>query len=561
MFIIRTSRFTIAALESKIESYEKEIKQLQKALDKSDKYIAELESKSKQDNSKQNRPIFTKENINSQEKQSMNAIISKTNNMNSSKFSKPDINSRNDPKIVKFSEKIDTIPNSCNNSITSPPTANISNKQHVIITNDKFYGSPSKSASTTPISGPGPAQPIVPPSSLMSFTDRLKKSSINTPNNASSFDLEAPSPLSQSLISTVNQSSHNITAYNENLNQNQNHQFLFSPMKRLRLDEITLERPSFYADESVNNTTSNLNEVSPVRILDMDSKKTIIKSPSKNLYHANIKNKDSENDYEMSSELLSSKKQQSLSESSALLNASTSEFIDCIQLLNEAEKKVQTKQASPTTLAKMNMAGINSNYYASSSSSSTASSIQSNQNSGIGNMMQHNNIINNNNNNNNSNSYNTENFHSYGLSDKYFRPATLFDNNNCLQNDNTSSRGSNHSSTSPSSCSSGNSLSATIPTGASSLISSIGVSSSSSLHSFSNGNMSNSNMSFLNPSSNGSFQLKKIPSFEQNMNNQNNNYQINTNNKNEIQSNQNTGYAQNSAVNRSRSVEPLYRNS
>ncbi len=38
-----SNRYTVAALETKIESYEKEIKQLQKALDKSDRYIADLE--------------------------------------------------------------------------------------------------------------------------------------------------------------------------------------------------------------------------------------------------------------------------------------------------------------------------------------------------------------------------------------------------------------------------------------------------------------------------------------------------------------------------------------
>lgn len=38
-----SSKYAVAALETKVESYEKEVKQLQKALEKSDKYIAELE--------------------------------------------------------------------------------------------------------------------------------------------------------------------------------------------------------------------------------------------------------------------------------------------------------------------------------------------------------------------------------------------------------------------------------------------------------------------------------------------------------------------------------------
>lgn len=41
------NRPNVSALESKLENYEKEVKNLQLALDKSDKYIAELETKQK----------------------------------------------------------------------------------------------------------------------------------------------------------------------------------------------------------------------------------------------------------------------------------------------------------------------------------------------------------------------------------------------------------------------------------------------------------------------------------------------------------------------------------
>ena len=54
-----SSKYAVAALETKVESYEKEVKQLQKALEKSDKYIAELE---RSDFMKNNRNCPQKEN-------------------------------------------------------------------------------------------------------------------------------------------------------------------------------------------------------------------------------------------------------------------------------------------------------------------------------------------------------------------------------------------------------------------------------------------------------------------------------------------------------------------
>ena len=194
---------------------------------------------------------------------------------------------KNELKIVKFAEKVDHIPT----ALLSPPSitsnmATMASKQ-AVISNDKFYGSPSKMQ-------PPPSTP--PPvhsqsnsgsvSGLMSFSDRLKKNSISV----SKYELEAPSPLSQSLNGNNNAfgtgcietqslinydsvSHHAATQHNTRCNsttsnvnssssQSQSHpphQFLFSPMKRLRLEEVTLEKPSFNGEDTLNNTT-NMNE-------------------------------------------------------------------------------------------------------------------------------------------------------------------------------------------------------------------------------------------------------------------------------------------------------------
>lgn len=95
---------------------------------------------------------------------------------------------------------------------------------------------------------------------------------------------------------------------NNTLNNNQS--FLFSPMKRLRLDEV--EKSNF---NNFNENYLNANNLQKISLSSFD-KKSVVKK-DENLI-------DVDN-----------------------LNGSTSEFIDCIELLNKAEKKVQDRHTSP----------------------------------------------------------------------------------------------------------------------------------------------------------------------------------------------------------------------
>ena len=144
---------------------------------------------------------------------------------------------KNDLKIVKFAEKVDHIPA----SLLSPPSSNASVSKQSIITNDRFYGSPSKMQPPTPT--PPPSTHLLASHSvagLMSFNDRLKKNSISLSNNvngngnnasasitASKFDLESPSPCNnlfggaetQSLVNYDSNSNSNNNAVNTNFRQ------------------------------------------------------------------------------------------------------------------------------------------------------------------------------------------------------------------------------------------------------------------------------------------------------------------------------------------------------
>ena len=246
-----SNRYTVAALETKIESYEKEIKQLQKALDKSDRYIADLEQ-------------------------------IKSNNKN--QF----LNDSKSTKNVKFSDKIDTIHlNNDENNLSSIHIAsnnhnsfetssvhafNGSNTKQGIISKDNFYGSPSKIQ-------PSPSKPLAPTlllsNKISSFNDRLKKM------NNQSAELEIPSPLPKS-ISNDNQ----LLLLNDNkpvLMNNSNGNW-FSPMKRLRLDEIVkddycFEKPSFNGEDTLNSTNYTINN--------NESTNMNMKSPTKSLFDYN----------------------------------------------------------------------------------------------------------------------------------------------------------------------------------------------------------------------------------------------------------------------------------
>jgi hypothetical protein len=273
--IFRTSRYTVAALESKVENYEKEIKQLQKALEKRDNYINELEKTKKSPPKILNQPLTPPK----QETLSTKSV----------KFVD---NINNEPvKTIKTSKPESTRHrNSNQNIIFTKPT----------ISNDKFYGSPKKSSSSAAASS----------NHILSFSDRLKKNM--------SFDLEIPSPNS-TLNVTVNNngSSDNSNSKSSSINEllavesntnefqkelikggteNKPFDYLFSPMKRLKLEESELlEKPSFIIDPNDDSI-----QVAP------------------SIKQLNI--------------------------------TVTPEFNDCLQLLNEAETKVQNRV--PSNLSK-----------------------------------------------------------------------------------------------------------------------------------------------------------------------------------------------------------------
>ncbi len=52
MFYIEVGRYTVAALEAKIHQYERDVAQLKRALERSDKYIEELEAQNQRDSPK-----------------------------------------------------------------------------------------------------------------------------------------------------------------------------------------------------------------------------------------------------------------------------------------------------------------------------------------------------------------------------------------------------------------------------------------------------------------------------------------------------------------------------
>lgn len=183
----------MAAMECKIESFEKEIKRLQKALEKSDKYIAELEAIKDLTNGKENETSFPKPEP--------------ISNVSSFNFIKP--NSSNE-------EILEQKP-----LLNDPPSA----KKNIISKNN-FYGSPSK----TPTRQTHVTQSSIP--NISSFGERLKKNLFNTPAPAFSSNLNLVSNNSSLIISSsqsaVESSSNQIASQNS---------LLFSPMKRLRLEE------------------------------------------------------------------------------------------------------------------------------------------------------------------------------------------------------------------------------------------------------------------------------------------------------------------------------------
>ncbi len=201
-----SNKYTMAAMETKLESYEKEVKQLQKALEKSDRYINELEGKTNQ-NQKENQ-----------------------NTGNNNGFASESFMS----KSVKFSEKLETqsIPKSPPNQSTS--TVAPFNKQ-ISITKDNFYGSPSKKS---PCKTPNKTSGIAQSKAISSFSDRLKNANgAGLQKDFFSTSDESASQNSTRIVQPSGQSSQSVLLADSAVAANPN-SFLFSPMKRLRLDEV-----------------------------------------------------------------------------------------------------------------------------------------------------------------------------------------------------------------------------------------------------------------------------------------------------------------------------------
>lgn len=294
-----SNKYTVAALETKLESYEKEIKQLQKALEKSDRYIAELE------NPEKSKVKLQKEN----------------HIFNSESFINPST------KSVKFSEKIDSIEKP-QNILTSPSSNRISapvNKQ-ISITKDNFYGSPSKKSPCKV------SQSNTNVKTVSSFSDRLKNtngsnlqkdlfSSNNTEESSQNSIRAHQATSTQNSLLTFDPPTSNSTT---NTNT---HSFLFSPMKRLRLDEVVLEKP-----DEANGTIINSTSSSETSEFMTTPPKTVSKPP-----------------FSSKSQLLNDKTPTKKEKQS-----DDNEFSDCLKLLNQAEQKVQ-KRLSPssTNLSKL----------------------------------------------------------------------------------------------------------------------------------------------------------------------------------------------------------------
>jgi hypothetical protein len=138
----------MAALESKLESYEKEIKRLHAALDHSDKYIADLESRS----SSSSTSIST----------TFGAAATQKENLTINN----DLVTDSKPKMT-----IDLVtsppPSSTSSSSSSIPLGNSTKK--IGIGNDRFYGSPSKNSPNKYMTISAPVRKITP------FGDRIKK--------------------------------------------------------------------------------------------------------------------------------------------------------------------------------------------------------------------------------------------------------------------------------------------------------------------------------------------------------------------------------------------------
>lgn len=270
-----SNKYTMAAMETKLESYEKEVKQLQKALEKSDRYINELEGKTNQNQ---------KENQNNG-----------NNNYNSESFL------ANNQKSVKFSDKLETTHNL--GSVPKSPPNQAINKQ-ITITKDNFYGSPSKKS---PCKTPNKNALSAAPAKISSFSDRMKfggqQKDLFSSDDTTSLNSMRPQQQQHG------QSSQNILlADSVPAPQPSNaNSFLFSPMKRLRLDEVHLERPDEMTTTQLNSTASSSHTQDSLTT----PPKIVNKSPPRQMKQPQADD----------------------------------EFNDCLKLLNQAEQKVQNRKS------------------------------------------------------------------------------------------------------------------------------------------------------------------------------------------------------------------------
>ena len=140
----------MAALESKLESYEKEIKRLHAALDHSDKYIADLESRSSSSSTS-----LSTFGAAATQKENLTINNDLIHNVTDSK-SKMAVDLVTSPP-----------PSSTSSSSSSIPLGNSTKK--IGIGNDRFYGSPSKNSPNKYMTISVPVRKITP------FGDRIKK--------------------------------------------------------------------------------------------------------------------------------------------------------------------------------------------------------------------------------------------------------------------------------------------------------------------------------------------------------------------------------------------------
>ena len=201
-----TSKYTVAALESRVESFEKETRRLQKALANSDKYVAELEVKLRENGIE----FSSMSQYDSAEEAPVLASLPPL-------AAAPSGESRQNktPKSNHCSGNI-------RQNLTSPAKT-YSNSRVVLIPNDRFYRSPSKSLTKESSNCATPT--------VSSFVDRFKKAA----TNLTEAEQQQHQQLNQQqTTSNVNQQ---ITPPSSVAPSTVH---LFSPMKRLRLDEMSL---------------------------------------------------------------------------------------------------------------------------------------------------------------------------------------------------------------------------------------------------------------------------------------------------------------------------------